>query len=161
MTRGRLSTLLGAATALLSTLIVLAGSDVPPPPGFLAVVLVAAALGLVVRLVVPGLLTVRDERGTAAALMRAGALAAGTGCAVGALFMLFSPGEPSVSTDVLAGAVFLFVLAAVGAVGGLAVTTLAILADRAHTRAGAVSIVAAPLGLTMLLTVVVIGMRLG
>lgn len=69
--RRRLATRLGWATGILLVLVMAAGSDRPPPPGFLLIVGYGALLAALIGRVLPRLLGVWDTRGAGAALVRA------------------------------------------------------------------------------------------
>ena len=159
MSRSALARVLGAEAALGAVLVMLAGSDWPPPMGFSLVVLLAIGLGLLLGFLVPVLLRRSDRSGALPALLVTAAGGAGYLGAMALLVMLASTGEPSVSVGVPERMVFVLVAACVGWIGGGAFGAVALLADRLRdqpTRLGLL-ILALPALVIALLVVVVLG----
>ena len=102
--------------------IMLAGSDIPPPRGF---VWVAAGLGVIcfgMALAIPWLWEVRQRQGLRAVLVRTGSVGLCVGLVLAAAFALFSSGEPSFPPINAAAYLMWFSVAmVVGAVNGVVV----------------------------------------
>ena len=73
----------------------LAGSDIPPPRGFVWVIAGLALICLGVALAIPWLWEVRRRHGLRAVLVRSSGIGLGVGLVLAAAFVLFSSGEPS------------------------------------------------------------------
>ena len=156
-----MATTLGALVTVTGVLLMLAGSDLPPPVGFLWVVIAGLGLGVLVRVLVPRLLKLRDRAGAVRAVVAAMAVGAAVGAGVAILLVTWSPGEPSAPRPgPVEVSIFLLVVAVVGACAAVALALLAILADRADSRTGALLVVGVPGLLTVLLIVAVIVQRL-
>jgi hypothetical protein len=132
--RRRLATGLGWVTGVLFVLVMAAGADRPPPPGFLLVVAYGALLGVIVGRVLPHLLDVWDSRGTGPAIARSALWGFLGGLALLAVTMLVSTGEPSVDVDATARLVGFAVVGVVGALGAAGLTATARLLDRRRER---------------------------
>jgi hypothetical protein len=107
----------------------LAGSDIPPPPGFAFVILGIALLVLLIGFALPWLWRVQDERGPGRVLGISIGLGAGIGLLLAAIFGLRGSGEPSIPPITLgAYAIWFTVLFFVGAVNGALVGGVTVLA---------------------------------
>ncbi len=100
----------------------LAGSDIPPPRGFMWVVsgLVVICIGM--ALAIPWLWEVRQRQGLLAVLVRTGGIGLGVGLVLAAAFALLSSGEPSAPPMSTAAYLIWFsVVMVVGAINGVVV----------------------------------------
>ncbi|MFM2438983.1 MAG: hypothetical protein RLZ55_1808, partial [Actinomycetota bacterium] len=86
MQRSRTGTYLGWLTTISAILIMLAGSDWPPPIGFLLVVAAAAVLGVLVRRWIPWTLRRSDQVPVRQTLLAAAGVGAGMGLVVAGVF---------------------------------------------------------------------------
>ena len=160
MTRTRLATILGVLVAVSSVLVLLAGSDMPPPPGFVLVIPVAIGIGILVRVVIPQMLQTRDRAGLAPALMGAIGAGAAAGLLMGLLFAAIrSTGPSTPRPGLLQLALFVLVLTIAGALAAAAVSALAIVADRARTRTRRILTLAVPGLIVVLVPAIVIADR--
>lgn len=130
MSRRVLARVLGAEAALGAVLVMLAGSDWPPPVGFWLVGLSAIGLGLLMGFLVPVVLRRADRSGALPALLITAVGGAGYLGAMALILMLVSTGEPSVRVGAPERLVFLLAAACVGWIGGAAYGAVALLADR-------------------------------
>ena len=104
----------------------LAGSDIPPPRGFVWVVsgLIVICIGMAIA--IPWLWEVRQRQGLVAVLVRTGGIGLGVGLVLAAAFALFSSGEPSAPPMNTAAYLMWFsVVMVVGAVNGVIVGIVA------------------------------------
>lgn len=110
-------------------LFMLAGSDIPPPPGFAFVIVGIALLVVLIGFAIPRLWRVQDERGPGRVLGISIGLGAGVGLLLAFIFGLRGSGEPS-RTDITLGAyvIWFLVLLFVGAVNGALVGGVTVLA---------------------------------
>ena len=100
----------------------LAGSDIPPPRGFLWVVAGLIVICIGMALTTPWLWEVRQRQGLWAVLVRTGGIGLGVGLVLAAAFALFSSGEPSAPPmDAAAYLIWFSVVMVVGAVNGVVV----------------------------------------
>ena len=100
----------------------LAGSDIPPPRGFLSVVAGLVVICVGMALAIPWLWEVRQRQGLVAVLVRTGGIGLGVGLVLAAAFALFSPGEPSAPPMSAAAYLIWFsIVMVVGAVNGVVV----------------------------------------
>ena len=162
MTRLALATTLGALVTVTGVLLMLAGSDLPPPVGFLWVVIAGLGLGVLVRvLACRGCSSCVIARGRSAPWLPPRLSGRQSGPGVAIPLVTWSPGEPSAPRPgPVEVSIFLLVVAVVGACAAVALAPLAILADRADSRTGALLVVGVPGLLTVLLIVAVIVQRL-
>ncbi len=108
--------LVGVLVFVVSLAVMYAGSDHPPPPGFMFVALACVGLGLLMGALVPIATRMRNRGRPLRALADyTGAGAGYLGCTAVALTLLNAS-----STDLLDKGIFLAVAVAIGAVGGLA-----------------------------------------
>jgi hypothetical protein len=146
---------------LAAVLVLLAGSDLPPPVGFIWVVAGAVAVGALVRALVPPVLGLRHTRGMLRTLLAAGGIGAGVGVGCAALLVFLGSGEPTVdSPSAGQAATFVVVVAVVGAVSAAAISATAIFSAAMSRRQLAVLVAAAPGAAVSLLALSVIGTRL-
>ena len=73
----------------------LAGSDIPPPRGFVWVIAGLVVICIALALAIPWLWQVRRRQGLRAVLVRTRGIGFGVGLVLAAAFALFSSGEPS------------------------------------------------------------------
>ena len=100
----------------------LAGSDIPPPRGFVWVVAGLVVICIGMALAIPWLWEIRQHQGLRAVLVRTGGIGLGVGLVLAAAFALFSSGEPSAPPMSTAAYLIWFsVVMAVGAVNGVVV----------------------------------------
>ena len=110
-------------------LVMLAGSDKPPPLGFLWIVAGLVVICVAIGLALPWLWRVREQSGVWSVLWRTTTLGALIGFVLAALFGLGGSGEPSAPPmDGIDYAIWFTVLTIVGAVNGLIVGLVAIIA---------------------------------
>ena len=76
--------------------IILAGSDIPPPRGFVWVVAGLVVICIGMALAIPWLWGVGRRHGLPAVLVRTSGIGFGVGLLLAAAFALFSSGEPSI-----------------------------------------------------------------
>ena len=102
--------------------VMLAGSDIPPPRGFVWVVAGLVVICCGMALVIPWLWEVRRRQGLRAVLVRTAGIGLVVGLALAAAFALFSSGEPSIPPLGVADyAIWFGVLMSVGALNGVVV----------------------------------------
>lgn len=131
MSRIAIGRLAGLLTALGGIAMMLAGSDRPPPPGFLAVIATAVVLGFAVAVLVPRMLGRADRVGALRAALAAVGVGAAIGAAVALPYIAVGPGEPSTPAPGPADlAVFVVVVAGAGALAGALIAALALTLDR-------------------------------
>ena len=100
----------------------LAGSDFPPPRGFMWVIAGLVFICVGMALTIPWLWEVRQRQGLRAVLVRTGGIGLGVGLVLAAAFALFSSGEPSAPPMSTAAYLIWFsVVMVVGAVNGVVV----------------------------------------
>ena len=100
----------------------LAGSDIPPPRGFVWVVAGLVVICIGMALAIPWLWEVRQRQGLVAVLVRTGGIGLGVGLVLAAAFALLSSGEPSAPPMSTAAYLIWFsVVMVVGAVNGVVV----------------------------------------
>ena len=110
-------------------LVMLAGSDKPPPLGFLWIVAGLVVICVAIGFALPWLWRVRKQSGVWSVLWRTTTLGALVGFVLAALFGLGGSGEPSAPPmDWLDYAIWFTVLTIVGAVNGVIVGLVATLA---------------------------------
>ena len=99
-----------------------AGSDIPPPRGFVWVVAGLVVICVGMALFIPWLWEVRRRQGLRAVLVRTGGIGFGVGLVLAAAFALFSSGEPSAPPmNTAAYLIWFSVVMVVGAVNGVVV----------------------------------------
>jgi len=109
----------------------LAGADKPPPLGFLWIIVGLVAICVAIGLALPWLWRVRKRSGVWSVLWRTTTLGALVGFVLAALFGLGGSGEPSTPPmDGIDYAIWFTVLTIVGAVNGVIVGLVAIIAQR-------------------------------
>ena len=102
--------------------IMLAGSDTPPPRGFVWVVVGLVVICVGMALAIPWLWQVRQCQGLRGVLVRTGGIGLGVGLVLAAAFALFSSGEPSAPPmNAAAYLIWFSVVMVVGAVNGVVV----------------------------------------
>lgn len=110
-------------------LFMLAGSDIPPPPGFAFVIVGIALLVVLIGFAIPWLWRVQDERGPGRVLGICLGLGAGIGLLLAGIFALRGSGEPSTPPiTVGAYAIWFLVVTFVGTVNGAFVGGVTVLA---------------------------------
>ena len=103
----------------------LAGSDIPPPRGFVWVVAGLVVICCGMALVIPWLWEVRRRQGLRAVLVRTAGIGLVVGLVLAAAFALFSSGEPSIPPPGVAEyAIWFSVLMSVGALNGVVVGSI-------------------------------------
>ena len=102
--------------------IMLAGSDIPPPRGFVWVVAGLTLICVGMALAIPWLWQVRRRQGLRAVLVRTGSIGLVIRLVLAAAFELFSSGEPSAPPmNTAAYLIWFSVVMVVGAVSGVVV----------------------------------------
>ena len=102
--------------------IMLAGSDIPPPRGFVWVIAGLVVICLGMALAIPWLWEIRRRHCLRAVLVRTASIGLGVGLVLAASFALFSSGEPSAPPmSAAAYLVWFSVVMVVGAVNGVVV----------------------------------------
>jgi hypothetical protein len=129
-TRRRIATRLAWVVAVGFVLVLAAGADRPPPPGFIRVVVLAAVLGVLVRVLLPQGLARWSAAGPRSALARAGAVGALVSVLIWGAASLAPGGDPSV--DVGTGARIIGLV--VACVLGMLVATGVLTAGRVLQR---------------------------
>lgn len=100
-------------------LVMLAGSDRPPPPGFAVVLAILVALVIAMGLAIPWLWRVQASSGARRVLGYSAALGAAVGLAIAGGLAISGPGEPSTPAPSASATVtWLLVLTLVGALNG-------------------------------------------
>jgi len=100
----------------------LAGSDIPPPRGFLWVVAGLLVICVGMALAIPWLWEVGQRNGLWAVLVRTGSIGLVVGLMLAAAFALFSSGEPTIPPLSVADyAIWFGVPMSVGALNGVVV----------------------------------------
>jgi hypothetical protein len=130
--RRRLAARLGWASGALFVLVMAAGADRPPPPGFLVIVGYGALLGVAVRGALPLLLDLWDARGAGPAIARAAVGGFLAGLALVGVTTVLSTGEPSIAVGPVARLIGFAVVGVVGALGAVAIAVTGRLLDRRH-----------------------------
>ena len=162
ITRGALSLLLGTQVVWCLVTLNLARSDLPPPSGFVVVVLASVLLGVLVGYAVRWNLRWIPLMGWPGTVARSALAGAGVGAALAVLLALGASAAGSGSSDpwLVSTLVFTAVMAALAAAIAVALTTIVVCADRARTAAGAVTISLLPTLLVAVPAVVVIALRI-
>ena len=102
--------------------IMLAGSDIPPPRGFVWVITGLAVICLRMALAIPRLWQIRRRKGLRAVLARTAGIGLVVGLVLATTFALFSSGEPSAPPmNTAAYLIWFSVVMVVGAVNGFVV----------------------------------------
>ena len=100
----------------------LAGSDIPPPRGFVWVVAGLVVICIALALAIPWLWQVRRRQGLRAVLVRTVSIGLVISLVLAAPFALFSSGEPSAPPmDAAAYLIWFSVVMVVGAVNGVVI----------------------------------------
>ena len=100
----------------------LAGSDIPPPRGFLWVIAGLVVICIALTLAIPWLWQVRRRQGLRAVLVRTVSIGLVIGLVLAAAFALFSSGEPSAPPmNTAAYLIWFSDVMVVGAVNGVVV----------------------------------------
>ncbi len=114
----------------------LAGSDIPPPPGFAFVIVGIALLVVLIGFAIPRLWRGQDERGPARVLGICLSLGAGIGFLLALIFAARGSGEPSIPPITVGAYVIWFlVVMFAGTVNGAFVGAVTVLA-RPKDRTG-------------------------
>jgi hypothetical protein len=111
-------------------LVMAAGADRPPPPGFLVIVAYGGLLGVAVWRALPLLLDVWDARGAGPAIVHAAFGGFLAGLALVAVTTVLSTGEPSIAVGPAARLIGFTVVGVVGALGASALAVTGRLLDR-------------------------------
>ena len=152
---------LAASTSLASVLVLLAGSDLPPPVVFILVTTGAVAVGALVLVFVPSVTGLRHSIGAVRMLLTASGIGAGVGAACAVLLVLVGPGEPTInSPNAGQAATFVVVVAVVGAVSAAAISTTAIFSAAMPRPHLAILVDAATGAAVSLLALTAVGTRL-
>ncbi len=130
MERSTIGAYLGWLAAISAILIMLAGSDWPPPIGFLLVVVAAGVLGVLVRLWIPRTLSRSDHVSTARVVGQAAVPGALAGLVAAGMFMVVGRGEPQVGPGAMDFVIFAIVAVVVFAIAAMGLQVLALLLDR-------------------------------
>jgi len=110
-------------------LVMLAGSDIPPPRGFVWIVVGLVVICTAIAFAIPWLWRVRGDRGIFAVVWRTTTIGALTGLALAAIFAARGSGEPSIpAMDAGDYAIWFSVVTFVGAINGVIVGTVVVLA---------------------------------
>ena len=110
-------------------LVILAGSDIPPPRGFAWIVVGLVVICTAIAFALSWLWRVRGVRGLLSVLWRTTTIGALTGLALAAIFAARGQGEPSIPPMNAADyAIWFSVLTVVGAVNGVIIGVVASLA---------------------------------
>ncbi|MFN8126022.1 MAG: hypothetical protein U0R64_05890 [Candidatus Nanopelagicales bacterium] len=161
MTRIGLAATLGVLTFVTGVLVMLSGSDLPPPPGFLWILPIAGVAAILVGLLIPVALRLGDRAGPARAVLAAVGVGVAFGVVVAGLLVIRGSGEPSIPPPGPVGATILVIVTtAVGAIAATVVVGWSIVADQAKSRSHAVLVIALPAALVLLPIGVVILLRL-
>lgn len=132
--RQLISWVLAGTSAVAAASILLAGADLPPPPGFLFVLLAVCGFGVLIGLTLPRVLKRWDRLGAGSTLAWASALGALLGLATTVVLVSKGPGEPTIpAPGVQAYLIFAGVLVVLGGLCGFALALVARAADRAST----------------------------
>ena len=100
----------------------LAGSDIPPPRGFLWVIAGLVVICIALALAIPWLWQIRRRHGLWAVLVRTVSIGLVIGLVLAAAFALFSSGEPSAPPmNAAAYLIWFSVVMVVGAINGVVV----------------------------------------
>ena len=100
----------------------LAGSDIPPPRGFVRVIAGLAVICLGMALAIPRLWQIRRRKGLRAVLARTAGIGLVVGLVLATTFALFSSGEPSAPPmNAAAYLIWFSAVMVVGAVNGFVV----------------------------------------
>ncbi len=107
----------------------LAGSDIPPPPGFAFVIVGIALLVVLIGFAIPWLWRVQESKGPGRVLGISLAMGAGIGILLAAIFAINGSGEPSLPPMPLGAYLIWFVVVTfVGLVNGALVGGVTVLA---------------------------------
>lgn len=98
-----------------------AGSDRPPPPGFLLVIVLGFGLGLAIDRLTPPLLDRWDRQGAGSVLLWVGGGGLVVAWAAWTVAWLFGGGEPGIRVGIAAVAIGYAVVGVVGLVGAVGV----------------------------------------
>ena len=114
--------IIAAGFFLVWLLVMLAGSDIPPPSGFVWIPVGLAVISTGLAFAMPWLWRVRDERGLSAVVVRTTMLGAAVGLVLAGIFSARGSGEPSIPPMDLADYLIWFsVVMVVGAGNGVVV----------------------------------------
>ena len=114
--------IIAAGFFLVWLLVMLAGSDIPPPTGFVWIPVGLAVICTGMAFAMPWLWRVRDERGLSAVVVRTTMIGAAVGLVLAGIFSARGSGEPSIPPMDLADYLIWFsVVIVVGAVNGVVV----------------------------------------
>jgi hypothetical protein len=110
-------------------LFMLAGSDIPPPPGFAFIILGIALLVLLIGFATPWLWRMQESKGPGRVLGISLAMGAGIGILLAAIFAIKGSGEPSLPPMPLGAYLIWFVVVTfAGLVNGALVGGVTVLA---------------------------------
>ena len=144
--------------AVCTVTLALAGSDLPPPRGFVAVVAAAIVLGLVVGFGVPWLLARLERIGVGRTLL----VAAIAGAVVGVFIVAAMAALPDLSTTgvtVLDVATLAAVVGSVSAAAAAFIMGVAVLSVRASSRRASTVAVLLPTILIVMPSLIIVGLR--
>lgn len=102
-------------------LVLAAVADLPPPPGFLWVIVWAAILSVLIRRLLPSALALWETRGAVAALSRSALVGTAFGWAVWAVASVVSGGEPTIDAGTTERVVGFAAMGLLGGIGAAAV----------------------------------------
>jgi hypothetical protein len=111
-------------------LVMAAGADRPPPPGFLLVIGYGLLLAFAVWRALPRLLAFWDARGAGRAMLRAGLAGFAAGLLLWGLTAAISSGEPSIEVDPASRLIGAGVVGVLGALGSVLLAAAGRLLDR-------------------------------
>ena len=154
-----LGLLLGAQAGICTVSLALAGSDLPPPRGFVVVIGASIVLGLVVGFSVPWLLARRERIGVGRMLLAA----AGAGAVVGVLIVAAMAVRPDLAATGVTVADVVTLAAVVGSVAAAAASLImgvAVQSVRARSRRASTIIAVLPTALIAGPSLIIVGARL-
>lgn len=152
-----MAVVLGAETFVVIVLLALAGSDLPPPVGFVVMIPVGLLLGLAVGAATVPLLRRIDREGAVRALLTSVLGGAAVGAGTGLVLLLASLAmDRQVTLKAAPLALWFAVLTAMGAISGGSLGLLLVLADRVRRGEAAQFAAAALPGLLVIVALIVI-----
>jgi hypothetical protein len=154
-----LGQLLGVQAVMCTVALALAGSDLPPPRGFIAMVAAAIVLGPVVGFGVPWLLARLERMGVGRTLLAAACAGAVVGVFIVAA-MAVRPDLSTIGVTVLEVATLEVVVGSVSAAAAAFIVEVSVLSVRATSRPASLAIALLPTVLVVIPSLIVIGLRL-